>query len=870
MKKFRHILVVVLTLVMTAAMAIGVAACDSCSPEGYNIVKRARTGWKDEKVYTYNSYTTAIPSLWNELASTDGGDRDIMNYINSPFFEFDFKFDANGEIVSGDFEVEYSAATKLEDATADYKGKYGIAADDTAGHRAWRITLRNDLKWDDGTPIKASDFVYTMEKQFNAKYMFDQAANFWNGNYILHNAREYFYKNRYGLVSIISIDGATGAPIGYVDYSQMVEKDGVLQYDGKDIVLNIKNGNQWGSNGLNAYFGAGYFGYDFPEDETAEPTVNALGKKWQAIVAKADASGDVKLSKADVETIREIIAVLNGYGSLAVYEEKAGDYAFTEWEEFCFFGYVFPDLDFSEVGVVAEDDYKLVVIYDNANLSPINEDGSLNYEAAYYFSGLPLVKRDLWEKLEVKPTEGSSVYTSNYNALSVENSASWGPYKLSNYQAGTTYTLSRNEKWYGYGMEKYDDQYQTDNIVVRQVAEWNTAWQAFQKGQFSGVSIDSTIADDFRNSKRAYYTPTSGVATYFLQCNEGALTKEKGNALLKYEDFRKAFSLAIDRAEYCQKLTTSSIPALGIYNDLIYYDVANGGVYRHETAAKEVLLSTYGAEKQADGKWKVGTQIYDDMDDALDALTGYNLDLAKQLFTSAYNAAKEAGDIDENGTVTLRYGGTENNENMKKEINFLNDAFAAATKGTPLEGKVTVEFYEFNSASWIDDFRENGMYDIASAYVSGGAWNPYYSLQIYILDSQRLTLGWDTGSEMLEVTVPAGGEGQPEVKDTLSLVNWFNSLNGLSGGKYDFSLYPTDSKLALTAALEGAVLESYTSIPINSITSSTLMSYQCEYITYEYNTFMSYGGVQYMSYNFDDAEWAAWVEEQGGTLNYKF
>lgn len=849
MKKFRHISVVVLTLIMTAVMAIGVAACDSCGQSGYDIEKRARTGWKDEKVYTYNSYITAIPSLWNELASTDGGDRDIMDFLNSSFFEFDFEFDESGEVVSGGFEVEYSAATKLEDATADYKGKYGIPEDDEEGHRAWRITLRDDLKWDDGTAITADDFVYTMEKQLNGKYLFDQAANYWNGNYILHNAQNYFYEGRtVWLDANTPYGGYTTDMDDKLIFSLGSAAENEKKYESSVCALrNILVEYQYIGAKWTAAQVAGCLINDFGAETTSEAILALEGKTLAQI--KADAT-----LKATWD---------------AVYACWVDNPA-TETLNFFLTHYTYDEMEFNEVGIVAESDTKLVVIYDNANLSPINADGSLNYQAAYYFSGLPLVKKDLWEKLEVEPANGSTVYTTNYNALTVANSASWGPYKLSNYQAGTTYTLSRNDKWYGYGMDKYDDQYQTDNIVVRQIAEWNTAWQAFQKGEFSVVSIDTTIADEFRNSKRAYYTPTSGVATYFLQCNEDALTKEKGNALLKYKDFRKAFSLALDRAEYCQKLTTSSIPSLGLYNDLIYYDVANGGVYRHETAAKEVLLSTYGAEKQTDGKWKVGTQIYDDIDDAMDALTGYNLDLAKQLFTSAYNDAKEAGDIDENGKVTIRYGGTENNENMKKEINFMNDALATATVGTPLEGKITVEFYEFNAANWIDDFRYNGMYDIASAYVSGGAWNPYYSLQIYLLDSQRLTIGWDTSAEMLEFTVPAGGEGQPAITDKLSLVDWFYCLNGLTGCKYNISLYPTDSKLALTAALEGAILESYTSIPVNSITSSSLMSYKCEYITYEYNTFMSYGGVRYMSYNFDDTEWTEWVKAHKGTLDYRF
>ena len=50
---------------------------------------------------------------------------------------------------------------------------------------------------------------------------------------------------------------------------------------------------------------------------------------------------------------------------------------------------------------------------------------------------------------------------------------------------------------------------------------------------------------------------------------------------------------------------------------------------------------------------------------------------------------------------------------------------------------------------------------------------------------------------------------------------------------------------------------------------ASLLSYKVDYITYEYNTFMGYGGLKYMSYNIDDAEWAAEVAKVGGELDYK-
>ena len=125
-------------LVLVLFVAVGLFACDK-PVEG-------------EGEYTYNTYTSVSPSNWNELTYQDSNDTQIMSYIGSAFFEYDFKFDANGEIVPGEFEIKYGAATKLEDVSEEYFGEGAKA-------QAYKITLRKDLKWDDGTPITAEDFV---------------------------------------------------------------------------------------------------------------------------------------------------------------------------------------------------------------------------------------------------------------------------------------------------------------------------------------------------------------------------------------------------------------------------------------------------------------------------------------------------------------------------------------------------------------------------------------------------------------------------------------------------------------------------------------------------------------------------------------
>ena len=121
----------VLAMLLVAVMMLAAAGCTPAeSTEGVG-------------VYTYNTYNTITPSNWNELTYQDAADTDIMSYIGSAFFGYDFAYDANGEIVPGGYEVVYEAATKLEDVTAKYAEAWGLPADGKG--YAYAITLRNVL-----------------------------------------------------------------------------------------------------------------------------------------------------------------------------------------------------------------------------------------------------------------------------------------------------------------------------------------------------------------------------------------------------------------------------------------------------------------------------------------------------------------------------------------------------------------------------------------------------------------------------------------------------------------------------------------------------------------------------------------------------
>jgi hypothetical protein len=290
-----------------------------------------------------------------------------------------------------------------------------------------------------------------------------------------------------------------------------------------------------------------------------------------------------------------------------------------------------------------------------------------------------------------------------------------------------------------------------------------------------------------------------------------------------------------------------------------YYDVENGGVFRNSDEAKKVLCEIYAVDYTK----------YESLDAAVDAITGFNLTEARALLTNAYNEALAAGDIKEGDKVVLTFGSASISETFMRHVNFISAAWAVLAEGTPLEGKLEVDTAEKGS-TWANDFR-NGAYDVCLGGWTGAAWDPGYFLLAYLSPDYMYSRAWDTSSQMLTFTMKGVGENGADIEETMSLLDWYDCLNGATGAKYDWSSNALEEsqRLQLIAALEKEVLGMYYTVPVANEFSASLLSYKVDYITYEYNTFMSYGGMKYMKYNFTDAEWAAEVANQGGVLDYK-
>lgn len=827
-KKLLMLIAMVLVVVLCASV---LTACKKDKGNGDGNVTKPGTGWEDPKMYTMREYTAQMPSQWCTILTSDNVNNAMESYFTSSFYEFNYKFDANGKIVPGAYTVEYSASTKLEDVTKKYAGQYGLAADAEKG-QAFAMTLRNDLKWDDGTPIKAADFVYTMSQQLSPKYLFATASNYYSGNYVIHNAQNYVKQGQKGWFDNGNMN------LAYSDLA--LGADGKYTLKGNECTIALKKPLVWlQGNTLDSYVtnAPQYF-------DTAA---------YASLLALADANGDVAVTAESLALLTTVITAKAAWGET---KENTVGYMYVNYE--------YPAMDFSEVGYfVGDNEYELVMVIDGT-LNPLDAEGNLTYEAGYYFSNWPLVKKDLWERCE---DQSKTPYANSY-CTTQEKSASWGPYKLTNYQDQKTYTVSRNDKWFGYGLPQYANQYQTDAIVTEKIEEWDTAWLAFQKGNLDGIGMNVKIAADYRTSKRAYFTPETWTFDLNIQSNANSRTDKRNNLLLNYADFRKAISLSLDRDDYCAKNNPSSQAALGLLNSMYYYDVENGKVYRESIQAKEAILNAYGATKNADGSWKVGETTYTDIEDALDATTGYNLTLARQLVENAIAQAKTDGKYSDGEEIILTYGIETQSADTDRVKNWFQAAFDNMTKGTSIEGKVKIEYFMFSSATWSEQFSA-GEYDLCFGAWGNAAFNPAYLLcETQISDENRYAVKWDPTT--VEVTVKATPDDKHKDGNyTYNLAQWRLILQGKDGCPVNFKNFPMEDQLAALGAVETAILKEYYSIPVFSRYSASLMGYKVDYISYEYNTFMGYGGIRYMTFNYDDTAWAEFVASNNNILNYK-
>ena len=833
-----------LALAMALLMVVSVfAACQPKEPE----VTPATF-----KQAEYNTTTATMPSNWNEFTYADNNDTQIMSYIGSSFFEYDYKFaddkkyNADGSInkegiVAGAYTTNYSAATKLEDVTKTVDAKWGYTdAQKAEGGYAWKITLRDDLKWDDGTAITAADFEWSMKQLLDPAFM-NFRANTYYDTLMIKNSKVYFFQNQEGTYETIGSQG-------FASLQAAIDS-------GKTVYANAWN--MWGAEG---YLDAE--GNECPE--------------WIALTDETEysnADGSDKVSgKFLYENYANYLEPGTGYDAAVYVINENRDVA---WDS---------------VGIYAVEGENAIVLCLDKAYSFLKEDGSLSVWAPYYFSSLPVVHKEKYEACKIAPADGATLWTSNYNS-SLETTASWGPYKLVEFEAGSHYKLVKNENWYGWNLEQYKNQYNITAINCRKVEEFSTRWMGFLNGDYDDATLQTENVADYLDSKYVYFTSTStGTFGMQLYSNLNVLKEsENNNGILAIQEFRHAFNLALNRSDIVEKIWPgSAVPCFGLLNVAYYYDIENspeladGGQYRNALVAKEGILRAYGFTQDADGKWSGGELENLSTEDAYDALTGYNPTLAKEKMQAAIDkllANPEEYGYDATKDITLVYGASTDTDKQRFRASYLQEVLDGLAAGTALEGKIKVVFDASAGAQWAEAFR-SGATQIGFGYgFSGNAFNPFDIIGAFVNpdDSLNYHMYWDTTSIPMTLTMPAGDYAGAGETITMSIQNWYFCLNGLAETENQPQTYnwgegfaPVEARLMILSALEEVTIKESRSVMLIADGGGSFLGAKFSYFSEDEHTFMGFGGLRYMEVNYTDDEWKAFVAQNNNDLSSEY
>lgn len=789
--------------------------------------------------YTYDIATLTFPDNWNPHTYQTNTATDILGYISAGFYNFDFNENKDGYALVTDM-----LSKDVEDVTADYIGKYGLAAGDKA--RAWKLTIRDDIKWEDGTIVTAQDFVRSAELLLNPLAKNYRADSFYTGSLSLVNARNYLYQGEHAYASpVVNVDTEEG----YISMSDLIadENGALTAADGKEIAASIFGGTNWSGTSLEVYH----------EKNTPLFMVDDVDVYTTFIEPNANEKGYVTLTKEVLDALNVFIARAHNHETIEEYFAAEGEYAYQEWCEFCYYGEDYPETPFSDVGIFALSDTEFVLVLE----TPLE-----GFYLHYALTDSWLVNEQMYLSCE-KVIDG--VYTNSY-CTTAATTISYGPYKLATFQADKEFTLDRNEYYYGLK----EGQYQTTTIREVCVSEPATRLEMFLSGELDSYGLSADDMETYASSDHTYYTTTP--STYFVALNpnlsaltsaQEALGSGYNKTILTVKEFRQALSFSLDRAAFARACVPTNNPAFGIFSNQIISDPENGTAYRTEEKAKWVLAKFWGlADEIGAGK------MYETVDDAIDSITGYSLAQGKELFNKAYDIAIANGLMKEGDMIQIKIGIPGTSASYVKGYEFLSNCYKEAVVGTALEGKLDFVVDDTIADSFGPSLRNNLVDMLFLVGWSGSALDPYNLIGAYTQQQYRYDQCWDTSRESLTVTIDG-------VDYTASVLDWSDSLEGneititaADGTAKTFSAGSAGTDPAvrfdILVALEEAVLNTYDMIPLVDASSAGLKGMQVQYGSEEYFYGIGRGGVQYMTYNYTDAEWAEFVSSQGGKLNY--
>lgn len=815
----------------------------------------------DAGTYTYQDSVPVMATNWNPHTYQTSDDAYPVNTARIRIGLYDLIFNdelhpvEGKEPFTGYVVLPEMAASLPVDVTEQVKAEhpeFGIPEDMTSGY-AYTIDLNPDACWEDGTPINADTYVYSMQKLLDPKLLNYRATDYYAQNFSIAGAEEYANAGRTVDLDNYAMSGYTLEDLTLGEDGQYVSPEGSPMFVGVNFDLSWTAQSGGTLQELVEGYGDQYFNME----------------RWEELVALADENGLAPLTEDSYAMLVSVIST-----DAWMEDESNAPCYFVERK-------TYPEVDYSTVGLYKSGDYQITLVLDKA---------LAGFNLYYSLTSNWIVKEDLYESCLTSSTgaDGVEVWSSTYNT-SVETTSSYGPYKLVEFQTDKFMRYEKNENWYGWtdGKHEYVDpndgqtypMYQTTAIECEVVEEAATRKLMFLRGELMDYGLGSEDFDTYRSSEYCYATPVETIFFLILngyleaiQSREAAADFDKTQYDLETMtvlEFRKAVALTYDKDLFAATVSPARSGAYGIIGNAYVWDVETGALYRDTDQAKQALCNAYS----------VDVSEYASLDEAAASITGYDPEQAKVFYGEAFTKALEAGYItDEDGdgisdqTVRIEYCISVDNDFMTQTIDYLNEKMAEVTAGTPFEGKVQFVKSAPYGNDWSNKIRE-GLSDTVLAGWQGSALNPFSLTDQYVNPASMYDANWfdaTTVDMTLELTVD--GEAR---SITMNLREWSDALNGAAvtaedGNTYNFGdgMADPQDRLTILAAIETQILGTYNYLPMLQDGSMALLSQQVYYVVEEYNPILGRGGIQYLRYNYDDAEWAAYVAENGGELTY--
>ena len=822
----------VLFVLSAVAMVSGLASCKKN--------KEANDG------YTYRTYSTALASNWNPHTWETNADDSVLSYLSEGLVSLTVKDSVNGvyqwcydqaeSIKDVTFDhlddlVKYCGLTEAE-ATSYAEGAHSLEMD---GQYVYEVKLRDGLKWQDGTPINADSFIESGKRLLDPAMLNYRANLYVSGESALAGAKSYYYQGH-----AVFLDNNTEEIYESINELELV--DGVYCLKGTELRVQVSLCDVSSTCDM-SYLDLYENGYISEEG-------------FMKVAEISDDDGYFLLTEETLPVWKEFVTTELSplFGGLT-----EDDFVY-----FTFVEQIFPESDWGDVGLYKVDDRTFRYVM----ATPLDWS-----QAMVSFTSSWLVHENTYDSLK-KVEDGLT--TTTYGT-DVASSMSYGPYKLTSLQASKQMVFEKNENWWGWEKDengklvsytqfevdgKHVQQYQATKIVI-DVLDDAAAKQKFLSGELTEYAPTASELKDYTLSDALYQVPETYTMSFFFNTNLNVLKTldttggNKNSVVLSNKNFRKAMSLAINRAEFVTA-TPAYTPNYSLMNDLYFYDVWNDpeSSYRHSDPAMQAICDLYGVE-YGEGK------PYATLEEAYASINGYNLTEAKSLMVTAFNELKAEGLVTDGAEVKIKIGWSKGalSSDDQAQIALLNKYFAAVIEGSGFSK------FEVEAVGNIEDRYgavPRGEYAIGYGAWGGAAFYPFRNLQVYAdPDSYDVNeLGcWNPTTERYKVTV----DGE---EYDLTWQQWSNVF-------VDQSICPelyaasNEVKLQITAELEKAYLEFFYRIPLCGTTSAFLLGYQVSYYTENYNIMYDFGGFRLMSFNYNDAEWADFVASQGGIINYR-